>query len=82
MCAWLQRFSSISDTTTRVLKGGVANRWETRLNSVNDFLEGFRTTPTAAMLLKKAKIRLPYIKKVSATRDAVELRRLGGAGWL
>lgn len=63
-CRGLQRFSSISDTTTRVLKGGVANRWETRLNAVNDFLSTFRANPTAAILLRKADIRLGYIKQV------------------
>mmetsp|Transcript_30217 Transcript_30217/g.39830 ORF Transcript_30217/g.39830 Transcript_30217/m.39830 type:complete len:511 (+) Transcript_30217:205-1737(+) len=36
----LQRFSTIEDKTSRVLGGGVANRWGTRLRPAYSFLEG------------------------------------------
>lgn len=31
----LKRFDTVEDTTSRVLGGGVANRWNTRLKVIN-----------------------------------------------
>uniref|UniRef100_I2CQS8 Mannitol 1-phosphate dehydrogenase n=1 Tax=Nannochloropsis gaditana (strain CCMP526) TaxID=1093141 RepID=I2CQS8_NANGC len=60
----LQRFSSIKDTSKRVLSGGVATRWKGRLNDVREFLADFKKPPTPilALLLRKAKLTLPEIK--------------------
>ncbi|KAM3568066.1 hypothetical protein VYU27_009804 [Nannochloropsis oceanica] len=68
----LQRFSSIKDTTKRVLAGGVAVRWKGRLNDVREFLSDFNRPPNpiTALLLKKAKVTLPGIKK--AVRELCE----------
>lgn len=49
-----------------MLSGGVANRWQGRLSDVRLFLQdGFRLTPIAQLLLKKAGgLSVGYIKKV------------------
>lgn len=60
----LRRFSSIKDTTSRVLQGGIANRWETRLKAVDVFLAQNRLDAIETLLLKRANIQYSYMKKV------------------
>lgn len=76
----LGRFSSTTDMTSRVLQGGVANRWETRLRPVAKFLrprseETLR--PIKMKLLEKAGLTLPYIKEVTQ-RLVLEAERFTG----
>lgn len=48
----LKRFATIKDSTKRVLGGGVANRYETRLRDVLDTIETFdRSMPLGAQVL-------------------------------
>jgi hypothetical protein len=45
----LDRFSSVKDTTSRVLGGGVGNRWATRLRPVVQFLQEKRFAGTGSV---------------------------------
>jgi len=63
----LQRFASTTDSTARVLQGGVANRWETRLKTVDRFLQPkTKLRKLKAKLVEKAGLSFPYIKQVVA----------------
>jgi len=59
----LRRFSGVSDTTTRVLSGGVANRWEKRLKPVDDFLQKtVKLDKFSKLLMKQAEVNLISMK--------------------
>ncbi len=76
----LGRFSSTTDLTSRVLQGGVADRWETRLRPVASFLRGRKEEglcPIKTRLLEKAGLTLPYVKAVTA-RLVSEAERFTG----
>jgi hypothetical protein len=76
----LGRFSSTKDMTSRVLQGGVADRWETRLRPVASFLRGRKEgqlRPINAKLLEKAGMTLPYLKAVTS-RLVSEAERFTG----
>ncbi len=74
----LTRFASTSDTTARVLQGGVANRWQTRLKTVDKFLQPkTKLRKVKAKLVEKAGLSLPYIKQV-VTRLCDESERFTG----
>jgi len=76
----LRRFSGVSDTTTRVLSGGVANRWETRLKPVHDFLQGTQKLDRfGRLLLREAGVELPSLRHQVAELVA-EGRRFTGQG--
>lgn len=63
----LTRFASTKDTTARVLQGGVANRWETRLKTVDRFLQPkTKLRKMKAKLVDRAGLTFPYIKQVVA----------------
>jgi len=63
----LTRFASTKDTTARVLQGGVANRWETRLKTVDRFLQPkTKLRKMKAKLVERAGLTFPYIKQVVA----------------
>uniref|UniRef100_A0A0G4I719 Uncharacterized protein n=1 Tax=Chromera velia CCMP2878 TaxID=1169474 RepID=A0A0G4I719_9ALVE len=54
----LDRFSTVKDTTTRVLSGGIVNRYQTRLKMVQDFLDASKpdSSPAGRELLRQAGI--------------------------
>lgn len=74
----LTRFESTKDTTARVLQGGVANRWETRLKTVDRFLQPkTKLRKMKAKLVDRAGLTFPYIKQV-VSRLCDESQRFTG----
>ncbi|CEM01835.1 unnamed protein product [Vitrella brassicaformis CCMP3155] len=68
----LQRFTTIPDTTGRILSGGVTNRWQTRLKPVDLFL---MTYDVDEIPLGKTVLRLSGLKEtflLKAVRRLVE----------
>jgi hypothetical protein len=61
----LQRFNTIKDTTSRVLAGGVANRWNTRLNTLLTYLNSHAKLSggIAGMLLRRAGVKEELLRQ-------------------
>eukprot|EP00922_Rhytidocystis_sp_ex-Travisia-forbesii_P045762 GHVS01068282.1.p1 GENE.GHVS01068282.1~~GHVS01068282.1.p1 ORF type:complete len:304 (-),score=44.46 GHVS01068282.1:166-1077(-) len=59
----LNRFSTIQDTTGRVLGGGVANRWMTRLKNVDSFLmaSDISQIPLGNLVLSKSGVEEGFL---------------------
>jgi predicted RNA methylase len=62
--ATLKRYNTIEDKTSRVLGGGVANRWSTRLCNVKRFLDGNKNLKeTSALLIRISGVKESRMRK-------------------
>jgi len=68
----LNRFATISDTTGRILSGGVTNRYQTRLQPVDKFLMSHEVgeVPLGKIVLKEAELTEGFLLR--AVRRLVE----------
>lgn len=67
----LKRFDTVEDTTGRVLAGGVANRWNTRLKVALNYLDSQpRPGKMEARLLSMAGVK--YSDVIASVKDLVE----------
>jgi len=60
----LGRFSTVDDTTARVLNGGVGVRWSGRLKPAMDFLVTVKDDSQAMKFLKWSQLRKPAVQNI------------------